>query len=85
MIDSIPSVNGKKIKNIWWDETTQELVFDTEEEEISPLHSEAGCLEVDDITDYENLPIKRLAEIISGLIHIDTRIINKVYGGELKW
>jgi len=84
MIDSIPPINGKKIKNIWWDTKTQELVFDVEESvlPLPTLHTEAGCLEVDDLM---ILTKKKLANTISRLINIDVGIINQVYGGEKRW
>ena len=82
MIDSIPSINGKKVKNIWWDVNTQELVFDVEEGPTLYEEAEAGCLEVDDLM---ILTKKKLANTISRLTNINVRIINQIYGGEKRW
>ena len=30
-VKSNPPINGKKIKNVWWNPDTQELVFDIED------------------------------------------------------
>lgn len=75
-IKSDPPVDGKKVKNIWWDTNKQELVFDIED--YVPWRDDT--LEVSDITDYENIPIRRLANAIAGILGINVGILNSVYG-----